>query len=297
MTKNPRHQAVITRQSESENNDDHWLRQFENTLLKVSVQPARKEVFDQINSIMNNSNSKYSSVQEKVDEMMARSGMQKHLSATNKENEGSKKTAQDNNDAKDPYQEGFDDGAEDKKLDQAGDIVASLCALKHVLSLHDAYQYAIGYAKGAEFDEKTEQAELNRVRKVLDMAAKKVQEKREKTAQDNATAKNELPEIIKQKPAIGKTLENIIQDTRGTMSVPTILSRLHTIHRQDVSDDNLWEDDNLVKLISSLNLQAKKDNPVSESLDNLGKSDTQSGDDFDASNSDAFAILNPAKTY
>ena len=296
MIKNPRHQTVITKQCESENNDDHLLRHFENSLLKISVQPARKDMFEQINSIMNNSNSKYSSVQEKVDEMMARSGMQKHLSATNKE-EGSKKIAQDNNDAKDSYQEGFDIGASDKKNDQAGDIVASLCAMKHVLSLEDAWKYAIGYCQGAEFDEKIEAAELGRVRKVLDMAAKKIHDKREKTAQDNTTAKNELPEIIKQKPIIGKTLENIIQDTKGYMSVPTIINRLHTIHKQDVSDDNLWEDDNLIKLISLLNLRAKKDNPVSESLDNLGKADGQGSDDFDASNSDAFAILNPAKTY
>src|SRR5271157_6012027 len=79
MSKQPRHQSVVTRQSDAENNDDHWLKQFENSLQKNSVQSRDSaNLFDQINSIMN-TKSKYPSVQAAVDDMMHRSGLSDYL--------------------------------------------------------------------------------------------------------------------------------------------------------------------------------------------------------------------------
>lgn len=76
MTKQSRHQPVISRQSDE--GDDHWLRQFEASLQKSSVQPRGKSVYDEITSIMN-TKSKYPSVQAAVDDMMHRSGLSNYL--------------------------------------------------------------------------------------------------------------------------------------------------------------------------------------------------------------------------
>lgn len=78
MTKNSRSQPVISRQSDSEYSDDHWLRQFEDKLEKTSVQPRGQSLYDQITSIMN-TKSKYPSVQAAVDDMMQRSGLTDYL--------------------------------------------------------------------------------------------------------------------------------------------------------------------------------------------------------------------------
>src|SRR5277367_2773358 len=96
MAKQPRHQSVVTRQSDAENNDDHWLKQFENSLQKNSVQSRDSaNLFDQINSIMN-TKSKYPSVQAAVDDMMHRSGLSDYLDNVklSEHNESPKKTAQ-----------------------------------------------------------------------------------------------------------------------------------------------------------------------------------------------------------
>ena len=78
MKKGTRSQPVISRQSDSEYSDDHWLRQFEDSLQKTSVQPRGQSLYDQITSIMN-TKSKYPSVQAAVDDMMHRSGLTDYL--------------------------------------------------------------------------------------------------------------------------------------------------------------------------------------------------------------------------
>jgi len=102
MNKKAHDKSVINRQSDAGYSEDHWLKQFENSLQKISVQPRGKEVFDQISSIMNNSKSKYPSVQAAVDDMMQRSGLSDYLnhvktSETIDQNQ-SKKTASLNDD-------------------------------------------------------------------------------------------------------------------------------------------------------------------------------------------------------
>jgi hypothetical protein len=126
-------------------------------------------------------------------------------------------------------------------------------------------------------------------------------QKSKKTAQvQNAHAPEKVnpktPDIIKEKPSILRTLENIIKDTRGNMPVPAIISRLHSLHASDIPDEGAWEDEKLIRLVSQLNLQAKKDNPSNfENFDNLGKGDFTDNSDVDPSNTDAFNILMPAK--
>lgn len=211
MSRHPRHQSVISRQSDAPDSDDHWLREFENKLQKTSVQPRGNSLFDQISTIMNGK-SKYPSVQAAVDDMMQRSGLTDYLQTkTSSSNEEEAPT-------------------KPKKIAQKLD------------------------------DSKT-------------------------------------PEVIKQKPSIRRTLDNIIKETRGNIPVPAVISRLRALHAGDVSDEGAWEDEKLIRLVSNCNLKAKTDNPgVYDSFDNLGAGDHSSTDrDVDPSNTDAFNALMPAK--
>ena len=215
MAKQPRHNSVINRQSDSGYSEDHWLKQFEQTLERTAVQPRSTEsLHDQINSIMN-SKSKYPSVQAAVDDMMQRSGLTAYLEI--------EKTSS---------------------------------------------------------EEKPEQS-----RKVAQQEPAKQQQN------------NKVPQVIQEKPSIRSTLDNIIKDSRGNMSVPAIISRLHSLHAQDISDEGAWEDERLIRLVSQCNLQAKKNNPGNfDNFNNLGQGDHSTADsDIDASNTDAFNALMPAK--
>jgi len=81
-----RHQTVISRNSESQLDEDHWLKQFQNKLLeKGAVQPRGTEhsLYDQISSIMNGK-SKYPSVAAAVEDMKERSGLSAFLKNLNK---------------------------------------------------------------------------------------------------------------------------------------------------------------------------------------------------------------------
>lgn len=115
-----------------------------------------------------------------------------------------------------------------------------------------------------------------------------------KTAQ---VSQVKLPRVMEEKPSIQKTLENIIKDSKGNMSVPTIISRLHSLHANDIADDSAWEDDDLVRFVSKYNLRAKADNPANyENFDNLGQRDRSSANsEIDSANTDAFTALMPAK--
>ncbi len=122
-----------------------------------------------------------------------------------------------------------------------------------------------------------------------------------KTAQDESSAKlNEnphTPDVIKQKASILRTLENIVKESKGNLPVPAVIARLRSLHARDISDEGAWDDEKLVRLVSRCNLRAKKDNPGTfDKFDDLGRSDhfaTES--DIDASNTDAFNALMPAK--
>jgi len=102
------------------------------------------------------------------------------------------------------------------------------------------------------------------------------------------------PIVIKKHPAVMKTLENYIRDTRGNLPIPAIIEKIKSIHRGDCSDAKDWDDDKLIRLVSKLNLGAKKNNPDNYSnYSNLGVRDSDS--DIDPSNTDAFFALTPVK--
>lgn len=214
MSKYIRHQPAVSRHLDENIDGEHWLKQFEKKLQKEAVQPRSTDqsLFDQINSIMNNKSSKYSSVEDAVEEMKARSGLtaylERDLNKISNEEDSNKKTAADKN-----------------------------------------------------------------------------------NTQDKTT-----PDVIVKCPAIRKTLENYIRDTKGNLPIPAIVDRLKSIHHVDVSEDKYWDDEKLLRLVSRLNLGAKRENPeVFQSYQNLGVREQLSESEFDPSNVDAFHSLNPVK--
>lgn len=102
-------------------------------------------------------------------------------------------------------------------------------------------------------------------------------------------------ELFKQHPEIETTFNNYITDTNGTLSVPSVIEHVRSIHQHDVKDDSLWEDNSLISYVNKLNQSSEKDNSTDTTSHNLGKLDLHRGkDDIDKSNDDAWAGLMPA---
>jgi hypothetical protein len=107
---------------------------------------------------------------------------------------------------------------------------------------------------------------------------------------------NMTPIVIQKHPAIMKTIENYIRDTKGNLPVPAIIDKIRSIHQTDVSDGKDWDDDKLIILVSKLNLGAKSNNPGNyHDNNNLGMRDTGADSEIDPSNTDAFHSLTPVK--
>jgi hypothetical protein len=103
-----------------------------------------------------------------------------------------------------------------------------------------------------------------------------------------------IPTIIKARPEIESTFRNCIQDSKGNLSIPAIISRVKGIHSQDASDDKDWDDPKLTVFVAKLNLEEKaKDGESNKFYNNLGKSNNDNND-ADPSNTDAFSSLMPA---
>ncbi len=137
-------------------------------------------------------------------------------------------------------------------------------------------------------------AYLDKVKQSADSSVKT------KTAADNNGVIEKkvdmTPRVIKKFPSVKSTLENYIRDTKGNLPVPAIIEKVRSIHQSDVSDAADWDDDNLIRLVSKMNLEAKSNNPASyESYNNLGSRDVTNDSEIDPSNMDAFHALNPAK--
>lgn len=80
MSKYSRYNSIVNRNSDENMSEDHWLKQFEKTLKKDAVQPINQQSFyDQINSILGGTKSKYSSVADAVEDMKERSGLSAYL--------------------------------------------------------------------------------------------------------------------------------------------------------------------------------------------------------------------------
>src|SRR6185436_20788873 len=105
-----------------------------------------------------------------------------------------------------------------------------------------------------------------------------------------------IPIVFSKCPKIQQTAANHIKTTRGNLPVPAIIEKIKSIHHNDVSDANDWEDDKLIKQISRMNLEEKSKNGITEQdYNNLGMADDSNDMEIDPSNTDAFHALNPVK--
>jgi hypothetical protein len=118
-----------------------------------------------------------------------------------------------------------------------------------------------------------------------------------KTATSEEVKKNSKPQIILKNPQIEITLKNYCSDTKGQLDVPSIIEKIKSIHKKDVSDDSLWDEGSFIKFIHECNEEFKEKNNRTQENNNLGKVHFQSGtDDIDPSNHDAWHSLMPVKT-
>jgi hypothetical protein len=108
--------------------------------------------------------------------------------------------------------------------------------------------------------------------------------------------KVKMPLVIEKYPPVLKTLQNCIRDSKGNLPLPAIIERVRSIHNGDISDAKDWDADDLMYLVSQMNLDAKKNNPDSyQDYSNLGGRDVASDSEIDPSNNDAFHALMPSK--
>lgn len=113
-----------------------------------------------------------------------------------------------------------------------------------------------------------------------------------------AAEKKEEPEIkvFKLCPQVKDTINNYVEQVRGNLPIPAIISWVKRIHSKDISDDAAWNEDALLSYINDRGIAAKKMHPdVDDSQNaNLGKLPHYDDKEIDPSNSDALFSLTPA---
>lgn len=108
--------------------------------------------------------------------------------------------------------------------------------------------------------------------------------------QSKASETVKLFEIV---PQVKTTMDNCIEDSKGNLPIPAIIERVKSIHRFDVADDTVWDEDNLLKYINSKNILVKQNHPdMDNNHANLGR-DLSMENFTDPSNTDAFQSLQP----
>jgi hypothetical protein len=101
-------------------------------------------------------------------------------------------------------------------------------------------------------------------------------------------------DLFKKVPQIKETVDNYITDTHGNLPLPAIVEWIKSIHRSDVVDQSDWDNPNFLRYLNEKNISEKKKYPNQDSShSNLGKIPTFNDDEIDASNTDAFHILQP----
>jgi hypothetical protein len=121
------------------------------------------------------------------------------------------------------------------------------------------------------------------------------QKKLAQTQTQQPTEDEQEPALFKSDPKIKETFDNYITDTRGNVSVPAVMERVKNIHKRDVDDDSLWNDDKLTEYISNKCEELKQSNPNTDSQQGLGKMTNFNDSDMDISNTDALHSLSPVK--
>lgn len=283
MSKYTRYQPVI---SSNNQNDDYWLKKFEESL-KVAVQPKANDqsIFDQINSIVNGTKPRYSSVAAAVEEMKNRSGLTAYLDKIKTSNEANNsKIAELNKQIQASFENkewekiGYICGDFDKlnnKISNAADVILNLNV---EIPLDKWALFTSGYVKAANLSHQEKVAAIKFTQNIVSKLKKKAS----------------TPSVIKEVPEIAQTINNIVIDSKGFLPVPAILDRVKSLYNNQISNSALWEEDGLKVYIHNLNSQEEAKYSNKEVNHNLGKTD-RNNNDIDAANTDAFFGLNPVK--
>lgn len=292
--------------SANEQFDEEFFNDFKEKLEKSAVQSKTQEsLFDQINAVINGARSKFSTVTAVVEDMKERSGLTAYLKTSkeiNVENEVKKtasiKTAKP---TKEETLEKLEEQAsklvKEKRWLDFGKVCGKIAKLIKDTNLKTnvvkvkvpkvfADDWAIGYCE--TIGEKLSDNEVKALKKKFAQDTNQAFDKKIPVE----SIKVVEPIVIKKVPSIKNTIENYINSTKGTLSISAIIEKIKAIHKSDVPDVNDWEDENLLKFITKLNLTAKKNNPNFYHNDlNLGKQDVLNDNEIDPSNYNAFYLL------
>ena len=128
-------------------------------------------------------------------------------------------------------------------------------------------------------------------------AAEKASTDKVKQAAEAIKANKEAkPKAFEMNRQIQYTCDNYIEDSKGNLPIPAILDKVRSIHKHDVSDDKVWDDESLLKYMNEKNIEAKKKYPnMDDHSTSLGKTERQSEGDVDPANTNAFLGLMPTK--
>jgi hypothetical protein len=325
MSKYNRHQSVVSRNTDEYVSEDHWLKQFEKSLEKGAVQPkSQQSLFDQINSVMNGATPKYPSVQAAVDDMMQRSGLSNYLKISKEQEGGKTKTAQDHGGnlfdrlldqikkfvaVREWYNVGHAMGKLEKaEGNPAGSALDAIMSFKYFhdpdlkavrVPMANWGDFTLGYCAGHGSPPEQTKRQIEHINRMMTMSgtAKKASTDQNNVMEKQVPVEPKMPVVMQKNPQILQTLENYIRSTRGNLPIPAIIDKIRSIHRGDVSEEKFWDDDDLIRLVSKLNLEAKTTNPANyENYHNLASGDHDNAEsDVDSSNTDAFNALMPAK--
>ena len=109
-------------------------------------------------------------------------------------------------------------------------------------------------------------------------------------AEANIEENSNLPALFQICPEAESTFKNFVSNTHGTLPILSIIEKVKSIHKNDVKDEGLWNDQKLYKYVFDLNKSNKQDFDVKHT--NLGHNRVD--DDVDPANYDAFHSLMPA---
>lgn len=132
---------------------------------------------------------------------------------------------------------------------------------------------------------------LNLVNEELEVYEDKVSEKQYNSKKEIGESKISEPKVFKYNSEIKKTLENMVQDSAGTMDAVIIKEKLTRMYGKDVPDPAIWEDRNFLDYIMKLNNSTNKQEEHEHH--NLGRRDMN--EEVDTGNTDFMAGLMPVK--
>lgn len=78
-------------------------------------------------------------------------------------------------------------------------------------------------------------------------------------------------DVLQKHPEIKQTIKNYIEETKGTLPTQAILDKIKSLFKTTIPDEQFWNDEALIKHISSVNYAERINNPKESVSGNLGK--------------------------